>query len=123
MRRLDDQTKQAYQPDDDIKDFILEKLKTVPEQIFKSPAKQDLVLYKPVPSETNPFGYKGRTSIIEELVVTTKLQNMLIRDEEVPTTEEIEAEAVNAGMITMYQAGLIKCLKGETTLEEVNSAL
>jgi type II secretory ATPase GspE/PulE/Tfp pilus assembly ATPase PilB-like protein len=123
VRRLDDETKQSFKPDDSIKDFILDKLKSVPQQIFKAPSKKDLVLYKAVPSDKNPFGFKGRTSIIEELIVTPKLQNMLIRDEEIPTTEEIETEATNSGMITMYQAGLIKCLKGETTLEEINSVL
>ena len=48
---------------------------------------------------------------------------MLIRDEDIPTTEEIEELAIAGGMVTMYQAGLIKCLNGETTLEEVNSVL
>lgn len=123
VRKLDDETKQPFVPDNNIKDFILDELRTVPQQIFKIPPKKDLVLYKAVPSDKNPFGFKGRTSIIEELIVTPKLQNMLIRDEETPTTEEIQAEAVSSGMITMYQAGLIKCIRGETTLEEINSAL
>jgi type II secretory ATPase GspE/PulE/Tfp pilus assembly ATPase PilB-like protein len=123
VRRLDDRTKEAYHPSDDIKQFILDKLKGVPEDIFKSPAKDDLVLYKAVADDKNPFGYKGRVSILEELVVSSRLQNMLIRDEDIPTTEEIEELAIAGGMVTMYQAGLIKCLNGETTLEEVNSVL
>jgi type II secretory ATPase GspE/PulE/Tfp pilus assembly ATPase PilB-like protein len=123
VRRLDDRTKEAYHPSDDIKQFILDKLKGVPEDIFKSPTKDDLVLYKAVADDKNPFGYKGRVSILEELVVSSKLQNMLIRDEDIPTTEEIEELAIAGGMVTMYQAGLIKCLNGETTLEEVNSVL
>ena len=123
VRRLDDRTKEAYHPSDDIKQFILDKLKGVPEGIFKSPTKDDLVLYKAVADDKNPFGYKGRVSILEELVISSKLQNMLIRDEDIPTTEEIEELAIAGGMVTMYQAGLIKCLNGETTLEEVNSVL
>jgi type II secretory ATPase GspE/PulE/Tfp pilus assembly ATPase PilB-like protein len=123
VRRLDDRTKQAYSPPDDIKEFILDKLKNVPGDIFKLPTKKDLVLYKPVADDKNPFGYKGRISILEELTISPKLQDMLIRDAEIPTTEDIEEEAVRSGMVTMYQAGLIKCLNGETTLEEVNSVL
>lgn len=123
VRKLDDRTKQAYHPEDDIKDFILNKLKNIPSNIFNLPSKKDLVLYKPVPDDKNPFGYKGRISILEELIISPKLQNMLIRNQEIPTTEEIEDEAINSGMITMYQAGLIKCLNGETTLEEINSVL
>ena len=123
VRRLDDRTKEAYHPSDDIKQFILDKLKGVPEGIFKSPTKDDLVLYKAVADDKNPFGYKGRVSILEDLVVSSKLQNMLIRDEDIPTTEEIEELAIAGGMVTMYQAGQIKCLNGETTLEEVNSVL
>lgn len=123
VRRLDDRTKQAYSPPDDIKKFILDKLSSVPEDIFKLPSQKDLVLYKPVADDKNPFGYKGRISILEELIISPKLQNMLIRSEDIPTTEEIEEQAIKDGMITMYQAGLIKCLNGETTLEEINSVL
>ena len=123
VRRLDDRTKQAYSPPDDIKKFILDKLSSVPEDIFKLPSQKDLVLYEPVADDKNPFGYKGRISILEELIISPKLQNMLIRSEDIPTTEEIEEQAIKDGMITMYQAGLIKCLKGETTLEEINSVL
>jgi type II secretory ATPase GspE/PulE/Tfp pilus assembly ATPase PilB-like protein len=36
-----------------------------------------------------------------------------------PTTGEIEEKAIQNGMITLYQDGLIKVLGGEISLEEV----
>ena len=35
------------------------------------------------------------------------------------TAGEIHAQAVREGMRTMYQDGLLKCLQGVTTIEEV----
>ena len=35
------------------------------------------------------------------------------------TSGELQKQAVSEGMRTMYQDGLLKCLQGKTTLEEV----
>jgi type II secretory ATPase GspE/PulE/Tfp pilus assembly ATPase PilB-like protein len=36
-----------------------------------------------------------------------------------PTTSELQEYAVQAGMLTMFQDGILRVIKGETTLEEV----
>lgn len=61
-------------------------------------------------------GYKGRTTISELLVMSDAIrQQMLQRCSE----SAIEAVAVAAGMVTMFDDGLGKILRGETTIEEV----
>ena len=35
------------------------------------------------------------------------------------TSEDIQAQAIREGMVTMQIDGLIKALRGETTIEEV----
>jgi type II secretory ATPase GspE/PulE/Tfp pilus assembly ATPase PilB-like protein len=35
------------------------------------------------------------------------------------TSENIEQAAINGGMVTMQMDGLVKALRGQTTLEEV----
>ena len=39
------------------------------------------------------------------------------------TTQDIEAVAVKAGMTTMLQDGVLKAIRGETSLEEVYRAV
>ena len=73
-------------------------------------------VYRPVPSEENPTGYFGRTSILELLQMTDSIRRLIMQQ---ATSGEIHDMAVQQGMRTMYQDGLLKCLQGVTTLEEI----
>ena len=72
--------------------------------------------YRPVATEANPTGYRGRTSILELLVMTDPIRRQVMRH---ATSGEIQDQAVKEGMRTMYFDGLNKCLDGTTTLDEV----
>lgn len=61
-------------------------------------------------------GTKGRIAIYEVLPVTKELEKIIV---EKPVESEIYKEFQRQGMLTMLQDGLIKSLKGFTTLEEV----
>ena len=74
------------------------------------------VFYRPGSSEENPTGYRGRTSILELLVMSDPIRRLIMRH---ATSGEIQEQAVAGGMRTMYLDGLNKCLKGVTTLDEV----
>ncbi len=79
--------------------------------------KQDsYTVYRPVPSEENPTGYFGRTTILELLQMTDPIRRLVMQK---ATSGEIHDLAVKEGMRTMYQDGLLKCLQGVTTIEEV----
>ena len=73
-------------------------------------------VYRPVPSEENPSGYFGRTSILELLQMTDPIRRLIMQQ---ATSGEIHDLAVQEGMRTMYQDGLLKCLAGVTSIEEV----
>lgn len=64
----------------------------------------------------NFTGYKGRTGIHELLNVDDRIKSMII---EQASTEEIRKYALGVGMKTLRQDGLLKALKGITTVEEV----
>jgi len=72
--------------------------------------------YHARPSEENPTGYRGRTTILELMVITDSVRRLVMRH---ATSGELQDQAVADGMRTMYQDGLIKCLNGVTTLEEI----
>jgi general secretion pathway protein E len=62
------------------------------------------------------LGFRGRTMILELLVVTDAIRSLVLRHAE---ARELLAEAVRGGMQTMAQNGLKKALAGITTIEEV----
>lgn len=122
VRRLDPATHIPYRPEPNIIRHFQEHLKDLPQDIKPAQDLNNFQLYKPGKSEANPFGYKGRTSIIEELTIGAEIR-ALLNEEVLPTSQQLEDAAKRQGMITMYQAGLLKCLAGETTLEEINRVI
>lgn len=74
------------------------------------------VVYRPGSSAENPTGYRGRTTIVELLMMTDPIRRLIMKH---ATAGEIQNLAVAEGMRTMYQDGLFKCLSGVTTLDEV----
>lgn len=64
----------------------------------------------------NGLGYKGRTTLSEILVVDKSIQEMIYANE---LSTHIRDKAIENGMLTMQQDGILKVLEGETTLEEV----
>jgi general secretion pathway protein E len=84
---------------------------------FREFLEQDTyTVYRPVASEENPTGYFGRTSILELLQMSDSIRRLIMQQ---ATAGQIHDMAVQEGMRTMYQDGLLKCLQGVTTLEEV----
>ncbi len=61
-------------------------------------------------------GYLGRLGIYEVLEVNEKIQQMIINH---ATSEDIQTQAVQSGMLTMQQDGFLKSLRGLTTIEEI----
>ncbi len=122
VRRLYDDSKQEYEPDDATRQYVRETLKDLPEGI-EVPDLDSFKLWKPVPTDDVPFGYKGRIVIMEQMLVTENIQKFLRGDAKDVHTEAIEAEAKNGGMVTLLQAGVLAALRGETTLEEINRVI
>jgi general secretion pathway protein E len=77
----------------------------------------DIVVYRPGGCEhCGGSGYFGRIGLIETLVVTDAVRRLILRRVE---AKELLRTAVEDGMRTMYDDGMIKALAGVTTVEEV----
>lgn len=122
VRRLHDDSKEAYTPDDATKKYIKHVLKDIPAHV-KKPDLENLKLWKPVPTDEIPFGYKGRVVIMEQLIVTEQIQKFIRGDIEDIHPQAIELEAKKQGMVTLEQAGVLAALRGETTLDEVGRVI
>lgn len=66
--------------------------------------------------ECSHTGFKGRIGIYEVLGNSTTIQHMIMSN---ATSNQIQDQAIAEGMITMQSDGLVKSLRGNTTLEEV----
>jgi len=76
----------------------------------------DIKFYRPVPSRDCPDGYKDRVGIHEVLNVTENIRGLITGS---ATSDEIEKQAKEEGMITMFEDGVITAARGITSLEEV----
>ena len=122
VRRLDDTSKEAYEPDEATKQWIRTVLKDVPAHVEK-PDLENIQLYRPVASEASPFGYSGRMILMEQLVVSENIQKFLRGDTTDVHAEIIEKQAREEGMVTLLENGVLAALRGETTIEEVNRVI
>jgi type II secretory ATPase GspE/PulE/Tfp pilus assembly ATPase PilB-like protein len=74
-------------------------------------------IYKPKGCEKcNGLGYKGRMTVSEVLQIDKDIKELIISG---AITDEIQDKAVENGMLTMVQDGILRVVEGETTLEEI----
>jgi len=76
----------------------------------------EYAFYKPGTSETSITGYSGRMSILEFLEMSDPIRRLIMKH---ATAGKIQAQACKEGMMTIYEDGLIKCLDGKTSYEEI----
>ena len=106
------------------KRIISEALKTMPEIYRQELTKEQLEMdsiYKPALPETvckecGGKTYKGRMAIVEILEMTNELEQIILTEF---NESKIRTEAQRQNMISMFQDGVIKVLKGVTSLEEL----
>lgn len=128
LRKLSD-SKQEYEPDEATRKYVLRILsglsnELISEKIGKEFNPESFTLYKAVPNgEEDPFGYKGRIVIMEQMLVSEGIQKFIRGDMEDINTDAIEKTAKELGMITLEQKGVLAALRGETTIDEVGRVL
>jgi type IV pilus assembly protein PilB len=112
---LDEMSKKAG-----IKYNILESfdtlVQTFPELAAKKTAKGFILTKGKGCEHCSNTGFSGRLSISEVIDITDKVKDVILRN---GNASEIEKIAEEEGMIPMFKDGLIKILKGTTTIEEV----
>ncbi|MGA2418058.1 MAG: GspE/PulE family protein [Candidatus Staskawiczbacteria bacterium] len=108
-------------PTEKIKSYILEKIKSIP-AASKSEIKieEPLLIYAAKGCEACGLtGYTGRTGLFEVLSMSDELAELIQKN---PLESLIFKAAQKQGMLTMEQEGILKILKGQTTIEEVARA-
>jgi type II secretory ATPase GspE/PulE/Tfp pilus assembly ATPase PilB-like protein len=100
---------------------VMEKIKYILNQVPKNSGVEvpkDLVFYHSAGCEQcHHLGYKGRVGIYEILENTEDIQKLILAQN--TSMAEFKKVAVEQGMVTMVQDGLLKALQGMTDVEEV----
>jgi type IV pilus assembly protein PilB len=116
VRRLCQECKKPKQVADELKQRIENFLAKLPARVNKDKFK-DIQIFEPVGCpKCNSFGYKGRIAIYELLLVGPEMEDLITSQAGEP---KIQKFALEQGMITMQQDGILKVISGITTLEEV----
>jgi type IV pilus assembly protein PilB len=140
VRRLRHETRQSYQPTEEEKQMIIRMFNLKPGQNFsyiheleKQAAAEGVGGDTPLSTDEKGInalwrnnhddnedgalnGYKGRMGIYEVLTNSVPIQKLIVAN---ATSNDIREKSIEEGMVTMQTDGLIKALRGETTIEEV----
>jgi len=78
---------------------------------------KEITLYRPIGCpQCAQTGYTGRISIMEMLPMSDPMRSLVMKH---ATASDLRNEAIGEGMLTMYEDGLRKAVRGITTFEEV----
>jgi type IV pilus assembly protein PilB len=66
--------------------------------------------------QCNNTGYKGRTALYEVMPINDDIREMILNRAQ---SREIKKKAIEQGMLTLRRSGLVKIMKGITSVEEV----
>lgn len=110
VRRICPHCKEPYRPPDAIWDYLVS-------QSFVTDDGKEPILWRGRGCDECRFtGYRGRTGIFELLVMDDNLRALVLRK---ASSHEIREAAMEKGMRTLYQDGMLKVSLGITTVEEV----
>ena len=77
----------------------------------------DITFYKGAGcNQCGDTGYRGRAGLYEVMALSPALRRMILRND---STADLQAQAVEEGMLTLRMDGIVKIRKGVTTLEEI----
>jgi type II secretory ATPase GspE/PulE/Tfp pilus assembly ATPase PilB-like protein len=117
VRKLCQSCKYKKSLNEEEKNMIIEELGALPEEEkTKLPPKLEFWSAKGC-SKCNNIGYKGRTGVYEVLEMNDGVRSILSSPN--LSFVEIRRIARGAGMITMFQDGILKCLSGTIDLKEL----
>jgi len=117
VRKLCDSCKEEYEPATETVDSIKKVLSIISPRSRVEVPKEITKLYRPKGCpKCNGVGYKGRRGIFEILTINEDLEKLII---ELAGETELTMAALESGMITMLQDGILKAIAGITSIDEV----
>ncbi len=116
VRKICDNCKKKTEIPPAVLRHVKKDLEALPTGKLKNIDLESLIFYKGAGCSQCTDGYRGRIGIYEVLTMSEKIEALAVAK---APASEIKKTAIEGGMITMSQDGLIKALKGITTIDEV----
>ena len=118
VRRICPKCKEEMKVPQALMDEIKREIDLIPKNNKRDLARvrPEMKLYHGVGCPDCNQGYRGRVGLFEVLRMTEEVEELAIAKK---SANEIKAAAQADGMITMRQDGILKCLEGATTIDEV----
>jgi len=96
---------------------IKAEIEKMPKDVKKDVNLKDATFFTPKGcDDCSKNGYKGRIGVFEVLDISENIKDLVIARS---TSGKIQEQAIAEGMLTMLQDGILKAMKGVTSLEEV----
>lgn len=116
VRTLCNECKEPVPIDETMNSSIEKFLENLPERVDRKPYATHTI-YKPKGcAACGGLGYRGRTSIFELFIVSEEIEKIIYRN---PTEIELKKQARSEGMVYLQEDGILKVLRGITSVEEV----
>lgn len=116
VRKICQSCKEEYVLDKKIAGRVNMILEGMPKSASAQIPKDIKYFHSPGCSLCNGLGYRGRIGIYEIFTMNEKIETLIQKQ---ASTSEIRNQAIQDGMLTMAQDGMLKALAGITDIEEV----
>ena len=121
VRRLCPHCKEKYEPAQATLNSFKKMLSMIsPKAEIEVPNNMEYLWRSKGCVKCNGLGYKGRIGIFEVLGISDKIRKKIT---DLATENEIIQQALEEGMVNLIQDGILKALKGETSMEEMQRVL
>ena len=117
VRRVCEVCRQPRKPNETELKEVFTFMQTVPDSIKAKAMQQPLLFTAHGCDACSGIGYKGRIVVAEQMQVTDLLADFMVK--QAGSALDIENFAIQQGMVTILQDGILKALLGHTTLDEV----
>ncbi len=118
-RKLCEHCKKEVTPDSKTKTLIDRIMDAVPIAEYKTLPRKSIWVSGGC-DKCNMTGYKGRIGIFEAILINKKIEQAVLEN---PSERDIQEAARDQGLLTLEQDGIIKVLRGITSLDELRRVI
>ncbi len=120
LRKLCQNCKKEKMLDGKEKNTVDEILKTIHDKTYLENVQMEKIWEAVGCDKCNGTGYKGRIAIVEAILATKAIEDVITAN---PSDREIKKAAESQNILDMRQDGILKVLKGISTLDELSRVI
>jgi len=120
LRKICPYCKEEKVPDEKEKEIINRVLGSIKDKTYLEGIQTDKIFTSKGCEKCNGTGYKGRIAIVEAILSTKEMEEVIIANS---SDREIKLVAESQNLLDMKQDGILKVLKGISTLEELGKVI